>query len=325
MLKQGFLKKVSDYVAGTTVKDVVAMEKATRIFQLEALVKNETEEEGIGKIVGLFSEWLVFDYTQKIFDGMTGLQYFTSHNPLHLSDTELNEYKDMLTYEVGLFEVKNIEKGRGIILESIATGTECFVHDISASLSLQTDTTVWARISAINGIYHIVSSSLFMMPIKIMLGMKAAISGWEKNSYNAKEIVSLVVSGDRDMDVQKNTPIYSDAEERFVRALKKCDMDTMFSVRTYKKWVTDEKQYGPQFTTNALLCLVPTHVADDDTREFFDAAMEFANIIPRKNLGGKIPTEMSGEISKKVGVIEMNFYSKDKYVKKLEKAQKNNI
>src|SRR3989344_1040304 len=113
MLKKGFLKTLSDYVSETTVKNL-AVEKEAKTFGLfEYVVENDQERE---KLQGLFSEWLVFDRKQKIFDGLTGLEYFIKHNSLKLPLEELDSYKDLLAFEIGYFEVKEAEVGRGVLL-----------------------------------------------------------------------------------------------------------------------------------------------------------------------------------------------------------------
>lgn len=326
MLKKGFLGTVSDYVSEKTFKNSLAFKKSTKAFNLDSFLKKGEDKD---KIAGLFSEWLVFDYKQEIFDGMTGIEYFIKHNPLQFSQFDISGYKQLLSFEVGFFVVKKINIGHGVYIESIASGIEYFVYDVSASFSLGNENTIWGRISEINGTYYFVSSKIFQIPIHMLSGMREVIAGWEKNSLNAKEIVQWVTDEknlENNIYNNKNEieiPIYTDLEKDFLNALKKCRMDKMFSLKTYKKWITDEKRFGSQFTANAIMCLMPTNLESKDINELLDTSMNFANMIPRKFLDGKTPLEAKREYdNKKERVFDMNIYSKDKYINKLEKAHK---
>ena len=109
--------------------------------------------------------------------------------------------------------------------------------------------------------------------------------------------------------------LYTEAEHRFVSALKKCGMDTMFSVSTFKKWVTDEKKFSPFFASNALFALVPRDVSNADSTELIQASMQFANVIPRKVLDGKTPNEAVRERDRnEEPVVDSQFFSIDPYL-----------
>ncbi|MEK7175514.1 MAG: hypothetical protein AAB693_01785, partial [Patescibacteria group bacterium] len=192
MLRINFLRILSDYVSMVMAGQGSSVESEGKVFGLNKKLNIEDEADQY-KLVGLFSEWLVFDREQKVFDGLTGLQYFVKNNPLRLPDNEINAYNDMLKFEVGYFEVKNIELGKGVLLESIANSKEYFVNDVTASLSLKKEDTIWARIAPVDDIYHIVGSLFFVMPYKIMPGMRQAVSEWKKNSFDAKQIASWLI------------------------------------------------------------------------------------------------------------------------------------
>lgn len=327
MLRQGFLGHLSNWVATQTDKNETAFKKASDTFGLYKFLKNTADQE---RIIGLFSEWLVFDHRQSIFGNMTGLEYFTANNPLNLPGAEISAYQDLLKFEVGLFEVHEIETGRGVTLLSVANGNEYFVHDVNASLSLKPDDTVWGRIAPVGGLYHAVGSNFFSMSIKIMAGMQGVISEWKKNSFDAREVTSwLDKSGSEsqkaDVYVKKAADGirqgYADSERVFVDALKRCRMENFFTLETYKEWLINEKYYKMNFAARALVCLIPDDVNENDALDLIQAGYLFANNVPRKALKGKTPNEAflekAGSNQQKW---EIDIWSKEKYIKDLELA-----
>lgn len=326
MLRAGFLKTLSDWTAEAVSREPEIMENAGKSFGYDLILDNFIDREDEERLPMLFSEWLVFDHKQKIFDNQTGLQYFTGHNPLNLPDDEIKAYRELLQFEVGLFEVKGVEQGRGVFLESIGSDNKNFVNDVNASLFLKIGDTVWTRIAPINGVFHAVGSSLFSMPIKIMEGMRSAMSGWEKNSFDAREIAEWLArtgkTPDPDSDLPFSAKTYVEAEKNFAKALKKCGMGKMFSTRTFKKWITNEKKYGMSFATKAIMFLIPDDIAGEADEELFQAAGEFANFVPRKFLVGKTPAEVFEKMSGEEKEFEIEVLTKDDFEEKFKVAHK---
>lgn len=319
---------MSDWVSGRVSSEPFAFEKAQEIFGLHKYLHASADHR---KIIGLFSEWLVFDHKQKIFDGSTGLEYFVKHNPLGVSAEDLRAYTGMLDFEVGLFEVKSVEQGRGVTLESIASGSSYFVHDINASLSLKPSETIWTRIAPVLGTYYMVGSVFFSVPIKIMGGLRGVMSEWSKNSFDAREVASWR-SSDQDSsrhlsgamrDIVHSTQglTYEQVEKKFIEALEKCGMEKFFSVDIYKKWVTNEKKYPRGFTMRAITALLPPDASNKDTDALIDASMHFENNIPRKFLKGNTPNEAIFDTKDdNERMVEMDMFSKEKYAKGLGRA-----
>jgi hypothetical protein len=326
MLRINFLRTLSDYVSMVISGQGSLIESEGKVFGLDKL--NFEDEADQNKLIGLFSEWLVFDRKQKVFDGLTGLQYFVKNNPLRLPESEINAYNDMLEFKVGHFTVKDIEMGKGVLLEFMPNSKEYFVNDVTASLSSKKEDTIWTRIAPVCGIYHMVGSLFFVIPHKIN-NMQRVVLGCNENSFDAKEIVSLLMKKNRFNDyISKKIEVgpsllnpieeYKKAETNFSNILKKCKMDSIFSVATYKKWVIDEKKFDTNFANNALFCLMPTDLGNKDFNELFDSAMKFGNRIPRSFLNGKCPSEAAMETKAKDQDLEMNVFSKEKYIKMIE-------
>ncbi len=297
------------------------MEKATKKFGSLCLSEKADEPEKVG---ALFSEWLVFDYRQDIFGGRTGLQFFTEQNPLALHGEELRAYKDMLGFEVGLFEVKTIERGKGVTLTSIASGNEQFVHDVSASLSLRGGETVWVRIASVGGLYHSVGSLFFVLPIHVRPGMQETIAGWKRNSFNARDAARLIFdNGKRGTATEASgakQPSLKKAERRLTDALARCGMDTFFSLRTFKRWVTNEEKFDLFFASRALFFLAPEGTTEADGTELAEAATDLANLLPRKKLGGASPREYRMKEENGEAQFQLDTLSRDTYADFNEKA-----
>lgn len=316
MLAKGFLGLLSDWVSAQTARDEAVMDKATQKFGLQKLLTNAAEPK---KIIGLFSEWLVFDYRQDIFDGRTGLEFFMEQNPLHLPEEEIGAYTTLRTFEVGLFAVKEVQQGKGVALTSLASGAEYFVHDINASLSLRGNETLWTRIASVNDLYHSVGSIFFIMPMRVKTGMREVIAGWEKNSYDAKVVASFATNPPR--RGQREIPSYEISLRNFKNALEKCGMTNFFSVKTYTEWISNETKYDMDFAPRALVYLTPDDAKFKNTAKLIGTAAEFANNIPRKSLKGKTPNEVVRErLEGEDGDWETDMFSTENYIKKLEQA-----
>ncbi len=319
MLRKGFLGKLSDYVVESISCDTQMMERELGIFGI-----SDTTDFGENslKVSGLFSEWLVFDRKQKLFGGLTGLEYFIQQHTALLSSEVLQAYKDLLKFEVGLFEVKDIEKGVGILCESIRTQESYFVHDINSSLTLVNGNTIWARIASVSGLYHAVCSSVFIAPFVVMPEMRRVMAGWKKNSFNAKEVCAWFGRSDANNEIHSKTePPYADAKEEFTQALKKAHMEHIFTVETFVKWASNDKKYPLGFATKAVFFLIPKNIPKKDAIRMVDASMHFANSIPKKSLKGKSSSEaFHNKENSGASIFEMDMMSEEKYINGLSVA-----
>lgn len=328
MLPKGFLGTLAEYVAGRIDRDRAALASAERAFRLPALLnKRDAEPE---RIAALFSEWLTFDHRLEIFGGNTGITYFAEQNPLGLPEPDISAYRDLLNFEVGLFEVRGIEAGRGVTLESIAGGKARFVNDVNASRSLAANETVWARIAPVRGAYYMVGSSFFTLPVKIIGGMRRTMAAWEKNALDAREIAAWYCGASPDGTPSGAAPTIAGSggapdpgaiEREFVDALRRCGMESIVPVAAFRRWLTDEKRYDISFAPRALFGLIPEDASRDDVSALMNASVRFANAIPRKSLGGKTPDEAARERGAAGGtLLEMDTYSRDEYLDDLEQA-----
>ena len=325
MLPQGFLGKLSDWVSERVKRDPKAAYKAAQEFELQTLLESVESEEEQEKVLGNFSEWLVFDHRSSAFGGQTGLRYFVQNEPLELGEQELNRYRDLLSFEAGLFEVKATERGRGVWLGSLQTGEEKFVYDVNSSLSLSPEIIIWGRIASVNGRYYGVGHTFMMWPFQLGPGLKESLlqdkSGvidareathfWLKKEENEGDGIELM---DSDLD-------YESARKRFRQALAQVGMNKCFSAEQFESWVKNERRYGVEFVNKVLVGLQPeTKVQKGGMEELLNAAMDFANRIPRSRLKGKTPAQMKKEIPAEQSIHRFDITSLDKYLKMAEKG-----
>lgn len=324
MLRKDFLRTLSDWVSEALAADHDAMDAAADAFGLRDLLDRGDYEQ----LLGLFSEWLVFDRAHALFGGKTGVAYFVERNPLGLPESDIAAYRDLLSFEVGLFEVRKIERGRGVLLYSFATGDDHFVHDVNTSLEIAPGNTMWTRIAPVQGVYHCVGSSVLSLPVTMQAGMRDAIKKWGRNAYDAREAARQCVrierpSGDNadTIGTAPEAPLsYEDAKERFIEALVRCGMANMFSIKTCEKWVLDEAKYDLSFAPRALYFLTPEDAPLEASRALFPAGAAFANTIPRKSLEGRTPQEAYEADPEQERHFDMDIITPDAYMERLGKA-----
>lgn len=326
MLRKNFLRKVSDYVSKTITEiDNGNFAREEFLYFLNDKEKNISPGTDL-TILGLFSEWLVFDRKQKAFGGLTGLQYFLQKEKL--SEIDSKEYDELSSFDVGLFEVEDVKLGVGMVLHSLQTDSTVFVNDINSSLTLMKGETLWARISKISSLYYIVSSMVFVVPIKALPSFKDKMLEEKKNSFDAKIIASLSSAGDISESEMKNkfsAFSYEKAKTDFFKVLKDVSMDTIFSAEIFESWVVNEKKYGKGFATKAIVGLVPSNISENNFEKLSNSAMIFSNAIPRKSLKGKSPNDVFFDKDKnkeknEQKIFDIDYVSKEKYLKMLESA-----
>ncbi len=325
MLQKGFLGKLANWVSGSVRNDPEAADKAAREFELQKLLGSAEDEEDKEKILGNFSEWLVFDHHSPVFNGQTGLQYFVQNDPLGLDEKELNGYRDLLSFEAGLFEVVEVESGRGVVLRSLHTGEDKFVHDVNSSLSLSPEVTVWGRIAPVDGRYYGVSHTFLVLPVKLGPGLRDDLAQGRKGAMDAREAAHFLLdneeSNETEIEQDDSDLDYNKARERFRQALVQTGMDRHFSVEQFESWVKNERKYGLEFANKVLIGLQPeTKEQRKGMDKLISVAGDFVNRIPRSRFKGKTPAQMKKEIPEEQSRYTVDITSVDKYIKTAEKG-----
>ena len=99
-----------------------------------------------------FMGWFTFDYRLPI--GKRMIELFAAQESGSLTSLEEQLLQDWLPTAAGLYEVQEIERGRGMLLEDIVTGERFFVHDVSSSNTANRWELLLARIIPVGGIRH---------------------------------------------------------------------------------------------------------------------------------------------------------------------------
>lgn len=326
MLRPGFLGLLADWTTHFLEIHPRDLDTAMRIFGLKDKLKHIGERtKDRDKLVGTFSEWLVFDHQSPAFGGKTGLAYFCGRNPLDLPDIKLAAYRDLLDFSVGYFEVADVSPAQYVRLRNME-GTEYDVADVSTSMAVAKGETIWARIARVQGIYQMVGSVIYQAPFTYQPGMKKAILSWGKNAADAKHITDMVY-GDRHTNRGGDTPVgigdempEEKAAEQFDKALEAAGMAEMISSKTVKKWADNEKKFPIGFPMKAVFFLLPEQLEEQGRDAVLQALQTYLVNLPRKSLMGKTPLEASAEQKAEDRHLEIDIYGYEDYADEVRSA-----
>ncbi len=117
----------------------------------------------------------------------------------------------------------------------------------------------------------------------------------ERGEHNLGDFMEAKAKEDRKLNTNEDHTVgrlsLAKAEQQFLESLKRCGMEGFFSMRTFKKWCTNESKYDLLFASRALFFLAPEMTRENDGVALTNAAIELANRLPRKKLGGKSPLD----------------------------------
>lgn len=105
---------------------------------------------------GMFNEWFIYDFV--LAEGLTPLEHFIAKNPLSLSGTSLDIYRDLHENTYGLFEARDIERGKGMTLVDVKTKHPYSIEEVSASRSLKRGDLFFGRIGKVDQHHELVSA-----------------------------------------------------------------------------------------------------------------------------------------------------------------------
>ena len=93
---------------------------------LEGLEMSDTDES-------CFTDWMLFDYRPK---SKTLCEEYRDRHRGRLTTRELSQLDSWIQARYAMFEVQQVEPGRGVHHKNLATGEEQFVHDVTSSRHL---------------------------------------------------------------------------------------------------------------------------------------------------------------------------------------------
>ena len=287
MLRPGFIATLSDWVSRRLSEHPAELETALAAFGMQ-----ETAEDYAGghRLIGFFSEWIVYDRKSPVFEGATGLEYFVKHNPLYLPESEMAAYRDLLDFKCGFFDVAAVALGRNVVLEDGAGIYE--VADVNASMSLKEGETIWCRIASVRGVYQMTSSTILSAPITLSKALKAdfAREGTNSDAREAARWASERVSGPRDQSAKKRIPV-DEAARLLDEAFRSAGMQDMLTSDTVKKWAHNERSFLPGFPIKAVFFLLPEDLDDEKRDAIISTLNIYLNNLPRRALKGKAPVD----------------------------------
>jgi len=328
MLFPGFLALLSDFVASCFSKNREALNEAMEEFELEHYKRQGMNTDNV---LGLFSEWLVFDRESAIFGNKTGLEYFIENPPPALTEHGLSAYRDLTKFTVGLFEIIDVTPNERVTLADMDGNTHS-VFDINMSVSIIPGQIIWSRIAPIDGVYHAVGSIFFTLPATFGTGMKKMIREWGRNTLNARKAAQWMCHTPKEHELVRDTKKKSFPEEiadiqmpetvaaqKLDAQIRDAHMNEMFTSDSVKKW-TNRRLFSSDFPTKAMYFLMPEDISETVRDRLLSSMVQYINNIPRSKLRGKTPNEAKASLRPLERSVEMNMFSYDIYISDLEYA-----
>jgi tetratricopeptide (TPR) repeat protein len=230
-----------------------------------------------------FEDFLVFEYKPVFFYYKTGLEYFVEFNPQNLDKEIIAEYKEILETQVAcVFELKRLVPGIGLELWSSSTG-EIFVYTDDTFEAYEPGQLLWARVGKVNSKYYFVNE--YVPPLWPVMGVSklqitrslsvqqvALISFADNEEVNKKQreqnkllaklatesfvefqkIEAAVLQG-----VKETKNVFTKTKELFEMVRKDLNIDHLFSLETFNKWIDKTGDDNIDFAFRSLLFFVP--------------------------------------------------------------------
>lgn len=266
--------------------------------------------------VDCFYDYLMFEYRPVFFYYKTGLEYFVEFNPQGLDKEIMAEYKEIWeTQTACVFEIKRIADGSGIELFTKSLG-DIFVHDEMSLDGYKPGMLVWARIAKVNGKYYFVND--FVNPLAIISGVskmqvlrpmsvqQVAVVAFADNEFlhrkerqqnemleklaaesfaefqKIQDVLAKGVEGIRN-DFTKDLPaafdFFNKSKELFQDIRKQLDIEHLFTLETFNKWIDKEGDNNLDFALRSLVFFVPEDFLQrsEDHEMYIEAGQNYIN------------------------------------------------
>ena len=286
---------------------------------LEEFFGDQAKEAGFSEIeddqvMGMFSEWLVYDFKMK--NGRTLLEDFCHNNPLGLAEDKLMDYRELLENKYGMYEILQVSWHEGLTVRDLQTKREYWVKEKMG--------TEQAR--KVGNHWEMIGGNSTALPMKLGKGMRKYFSE-AQDKFTPKETYKLFYK----KDSEKKEPVsYGEkdpvkAMESFQRALEKVELDGFIRAETVKKWIENsDREENPAHYLGLICGLLNGEKEYDEENidELIAAFNDLHNSTPQKQLERKSPNELRAE--QKEGVadwkLEMTAMDGAKWIKHQEKA-----
>lgn len=299
--------------------------------------------------VDCFFDYLLFEYRPVFFYYKTGLEYFVEYNPQGLDKEIMAEYKEIWETQVAcVFEIKRIAEGAGMELFTKSLGN-IFVHDGMSLEGFKPGMLVWARVAKVNNKYYFVND--FVNPLATVSGVskmqvlrpmtvqQVAVVAFADNDFLhrnerqqnemleklAKEsfaefqkIQDVVIKGVQTMqsdfanDIRKTDDYFQSAKEMFQKVRKKLDLEHLFTLETFNKWIDKEGDDNLDFALRSLVFFVPEEFLQrsEDHEMYIQAGQNYINTYLMEKRAKKILDGLSNVKS----VMDLKEFNKGRVV-----------
>jgi hypothetical protein len=326
---KGFISKIIE--SALTREDAV-ISVALGIFFKDNPIDISSSSDPDSQIeLGLFNEWVIFDYKFKGYKNY--LDKYIQTNPDYLDNEQLEEYKILnSTQRYRLFSIEKISPELGLMLKDILNGKDDFVFDKALTRQVKIGMQIFLRIGEVEGQLEVISSDTKLTP-QLRPNFIEDISELLEH-INPFKLNTLFFSNPSEKYQQENIlnePKIIDkgaSELALSKLLREYNIYPFATTKMISKWIFDSthgSNINMEYATIIVGLMDDSSHSLKNIEKLLTALNSFYIHQPQQALNGRTPLEMSmiypkeGRFINDIAVNTVNF-SRD-YFKHLSNAE----
>lgn len=279
----------------------------TKPFELDRAYKEFFGTVGPDEITNedvkaLYFEWLIFEYRQK--SGTTFLTEYALRNPDQLSDTQLDQFRQIIkTHRYSEFQIISVAPRLYIEVEDIFSGTKYKVYDTLGSQNSQKKGVLKARIACVDTKWYLVGANPIYIPMVYTPRMKKILQkDFHMTHSFIKDTAEILLQR------EKNPPQPPKVPTKKELIAKRKDMEKLYESRviSYNVKLPFQKLIREIYEENRvnMLDFWQELTKKGLTAKFivkeFSILQDIWNYFPHKVLNGLSPVEAYGKMRKNI-------------------------
>lgn len=246
-------------------------------------------------IIGLFNEWLIFDF--KLPSGNTPIVEYYFKNPDNFPKELMDELKQIIeTQHFDMLEILSMNPGEWMQVYGFVAGKTYKVYEKAGSQKAPEKGTFWGRVAKVHDRYILVGSNPVYLPFTSSNRVKQLYWNNKQEGFSPKDVLPLIMQTGTKSIIPERKPMTDkqlaqkreEIKERYKQLMKKF----VFTVPFYKvvNFVYNEN-YKTNFAdyTKDLAKLGIPETALISSIDIFN---DIWNYFPHKILKGKSPCEL---------------------------------